>query len=302
MLTRISIWTLLAFFASTYTYAFAAETKRPPLPTSGDTKKKTTRPDNFRTKKPPKKIAEDVEEKPFELEYARGEYFTVEARAGYWITVLTGNVNISSGDVIGNDIDLVSDLGLEDELGVFNGELTLKVSQRNRFTVGAVNFSHAGQGEVSETFTFNGVTYTEGVATDSSLDIQIVTIGYELDLVRAPRGYFAIRLSVDLFEIQTSIVTASILENKATISAAIPKAGLAARINISDWVSVTGNVSAIEYEENYLVDGAVYLDVNFTPNIGIFAGWRMIRLEINIDDDGGEIEWSGAYLGAMVRF
>lgn len=311
MLTRILLFVFIAVFA-TEPYALSAEAgqKSPLPPRKAPTKKKAADKESKtskRSKEAPLKDApleDEGETSQFELEYARGEYFNVEARAYYWPTTFTANFATSSKGIEGDLVDYVNDLGLEEEGGFPAGEITFKLSERNKIMAGLVFFDMHGEGTMPISATINGVKYEQGVQTETDLSIRFFTVTYELDVVRIPQGFLAVRLALDMVEMQTSVVahSISVLKNENTISIAVPKVGVAGRVNVNDLISVTGGVSAVGFDENYFLDGSVYVDVNPAPNFGVFVGYKIIRLEINVEEAKGEIEWSGLMAGVAVRF
>ena len=308
MLTRILLLIFIAVFAA-QPFALSAEAgQKAPLPPRKPAPEKKTyetlevEKDTYKENRAPQ--YEQEEERQFEQEYARGEYFKVEARLYYWPTTFSANFATSSGGIKGDLVDYVNDLGLEEQGGFPAGEVTLKFLERNRLSVGLMFFDMHGEGNMPVSAKINGVDYYKGVRTETDLAIQFTTLAYERDIVRAPQGYIAIRCSVNLIEMHTSITTnvLSVVKNENIITITVPKLGAVGRVNINDFISVTGGISAIGFGANYFMDGSVYVDVNPAPNFGAFAGYRVIRLEVDVEEAEGEIQWSGLMAGVAVRF
>lgn len=240
--------------------------------------------------------------KRFGDDYYWSENFYLEGRLFLWMTSLTANMAINSGGIEGTTIDFIEDLGLDPDYMAIGLQATLKLSERNRFSYDYISFAHSGEGVVNAKFTFNGVKYEQGVDVATDVAVSISTFTYELDLVRDPMGYLSFRIAVDMLEIKPSIVAEGILKNEAIISATVPKIGAAARINVSEWVAVTGGFSMIGYENSSYLEYSIFVDINPAPMIGAFVGYKTIGLNIDVDDGKGEIEWSGITLGAALRF
>ena len=306
MLTRILLFVFIAVFAAQPFVLSAEAGQKAPLPPRKAPTKKMTDKNVGKSTLEKRKVSSDEQgkERQFEMEYARGEYFDIEARLYYWPTTFTANFATSTGGIKGDLVDYVNDLGLEEQSGFPVGEVTYKFLERNRLSAGLIFFDMSGEGTMPVAATINGVKYKKGVKTETDLTIRFITLAYEFDVVRVPQGYIAARFALDMVEMQTSVVahTISVLKNENTISITVPKLGAAGRFNINDLVSVTGGISAIGFDNNYFLDGSFYVDVNPAPNFGLFAGYRIIRLEINIEEAEGEIEWSGLMAGAAVRF
>ncbi len=65
-----------------------------------------------------------------------GQVLSVEAEGRYWRPALSGKLKVSAGTVIGSEVDLKDDLGMEGE-NTFDGEVALRAlrsrGRRGRF-------------------------------------------------------------------------------------------------------------------------------------------------------------------------
>jgi len=231
-----------------------------------------------------------------------GEDFNLELRGAYWLATLATSLRVDSGELQGTEVDLVNDLGLSKQAGFPIGEITLKFFERHKIKVDFVQISYSARNTVKNDFVFNGVTYPAESDVATTLNIQSIRFGYEVDLFRSSRGYFAFRLSGDYLKTNASLVTNDTLYNKADVTLVAPLVALAGRINAMPWLSITLDVAGVGYDKSYVYDGTIYFDINPVRNAGLTFGWRSITVNVEIEGKKAYVQWSGPYAGMIIRF
>lgn len=318
MYTRILIFTVFAAAAPVQiSYAAEGEAKEAPAGTihvvddevyqyDPEKEKKEVRPDPKPKKssplgriKPASRAVSDDEDEDDGVPL--GEQFNLELRGLYWSATLDTNIRVDSGELKGTEVDVVDDLGLAKQTGVPNGEITLKFFNRHKLKVNYFRLAYSADTVVEESFVFNGVEYDAASQVNTEIDLSSTRVSYEVDLIRGNAGYFAFRLSGDYINAKASLVTNDVLSNKATLGIVAPLPGIAARISPSRWVSLTADISGIGYNKSYVVDGAAYVDINPTRNVGLVLGYRTIQVNIDLDDKKANAKWSGFFAGIALR-
>ncbi|MBI5816450.1 MAG: hypothetical protein HZB29_12665 [Nitrospinae bacterium] len=231
-----------------------------------------------------------------------GEQFTFEIRGLYWNSSLQNIVRADSGSLKGTDIDLVSDLGLDNNKGLPFGQVEIKFAERHKLIADYISFSYTGNKVVSENLVFNGVSYPVASRVQTALDLKSARIGYEYDLVRDPLGYLAFRLAANYVYAKAQVVTAGALSNSISMDAWAPVVGISARLTPVSMVSISAEVAGVGFEKSSVLDSSIYLDVNPIPNVGLTAGWRNIRIVVDVDGKKADTQWSGPFGGVAVRF
>ncbi len=235
-------------------------------------------------------------------DYTPGEMFNFEVRAYYWLTGFDAEIRVDGGDLSGTDIDVVDDLGLERSKGFPGVEATIKFAEKHKLKLNSIALKYSGSTIVDSQFTFNDVIYPAGVKADTSMDVNLFIFNYEYDFIREKEGYVSFRFGVEGVSTNVSIVTNDLLSNSANISVGVPVIGLAARMNFSEYVSMTGEVSGIAFDKSSMSDFTFYMDINPTRNVGLYLGYRAYRLDVDIDDKRGNIGWNGIMAGGAFRF
>jgi hypothetical protein len=195
----------------------------------------------------------------------------------------------------------VRDLGYDDKKSVPSAELVLKFAERHKLRFDYLNFAYSGNKAIGTQLVFNGVTYPLSTQLKSDLELRSIKAAYEYDLVRGESGYLAFRLAGDYVYAKASVETMGALSNSASASAIAPVVGVAGRLFILPWVSVTADISGIAFDKSSVYDGQLYVDLNLIKNLGVAAGYRTMRIDINVEGKRSDTQWSGAFAGLTLR-
>ena len=106
-----------------------------------------------------------------------GEDFHIEAGYNFWDAEPSLIVNSEALDILGTDIDLIHDLGIEKKrLGMFN--ITLKPSKKHRFRFQRMPIKYEVDAyPVTREFIFNGQRYTVGLPVTTTVEPLICAAG-----------------------------------------------------------------------------------------------------------------------------
>lgn len=82
----------------------------------------------------------------------------------------------------------------------------------------------------------------------------------------------------------------------------IPTLGARARIGFSDYIALVGRVGYSEYQDNSFLDAEAQIEFSPIPLVGVFGGYRY--LDLKVDDSGVfvDAQFSGPFVGALIRF
>jgi len=190
--------------------------------------------------------------------------------------------------------DFHQDFGLT-AYSTFSGKIDWKFTRKNHLTFGAAPFHRSRQFVVSRTVTFQGQTYTAGLAASGNLDVLALAPGYQYDIVRRPRGHLGIAVQMDLFNVDSALTSVAQVSNgvfhaaqvsHGSILAPIPVAGPDVRLYLlsdSDRLYVTGNVFGM-YLFGYgnFISTADTFGVTVTRHLSLRGGYQIAqRLQVN---------------------
>lgn len=225
----------------------------------------------------------------------------VDVDARYWFSNLDSKVKATSGGVIGTDIDLVKDLGLDDKKGFLEGRVTLELGS-HKLRYAFVPLKWDGSTTITQAITFGGQTYSASTPVDSTLKLDYHRLAYEYDIIDMLNN----RLGV-IFEVKylngAARLKSSTLDESQNISAPFPTVGVTAQVGLPFLISAGGEVTGLYAGNNiYLFDAEAGVNVKPAPFVVISGGYRVFKLHVEKNDDRADITVSGPYVNLKADF
>ena len=236
--------------------------------------------------------------------------FALEAgvRGMYWGSKISGNVQTVTNGVPGTDLDVKSDLGMNDE-NVFSGEAFLKVGNFT-FRVAYTPLKYTGTAVLSQTVVFDGIPFPAGTPVSSKLETKMVDGDVQWDLLNPDLGVVSMNLGLFL-RMKYVDGSAELSSNNIVfpVSATqdfrlpIPEVGAAAGFGVlKNIVRVDARVSGMTYSGNHIYEGDAFLSVIPFPFLRLQGGYRFIDLKADESDLNASLKIKGPYAGIQVAF
>jgi hypothetical protein len=243
-------------------------------------------------------------------ESAVGENYHIEAAYAWWNAEPTLIVNSESLGILGSDVNLVSDLGIEQKrLGAFN--LVLKPSKKHRFKYQHLPIKYETDAfPVQRSFIFNGQRYDVGLPVTTSANFSSDAFGYEYDFLYFPRGFVGASINMKLTTIDVDLAS-PIGDEFFTQTAPIPAVGFAGRGYVTRNLAIDGEFMFFRIpqnlEEQLDGDGSfndfdLHGTYNFNKYVGAQLGWRKTTIFYETDTDSGDLKFKGWYFGGVIRY
>ena len=200
--------------------------------------------------------------------------------------------------------DLVEEFGIDDK---WFPEYRATLGRGHKFRFSYVTLSYDEEATINRTFTFQGRTLTVGAPAVADVEWDLWKLGYEWDFVANDQGYFGVTADLRLNEI-TATVDSPVLRSPAMTdtTAPVPTIGVAGRGYVSGALAIGGEFSGLkitrdEFEVKFL-DFDIHATISVSRNVGAQVGYRSLDADYVVDDDTGDLEMRGVYLGGFVRF
>jgi hypothetical protein len=254
--------------------------------------------------------AASAQYRPGFSEAAIGEDYHIEAGYSWWDAEPSLIVNSESLGILGDDVNLVQDLGIQrHRLAKF--DVVLRPARKHRFRFQRLPIIYeADAHQVTREFVFNGQRYTIGLPVTTRVDFTTYRFGYEYDFLYRSRGFLGAFVDVKYTNVDVNL-TSPIGEEFVSAVAPIPTVGVVGRAYPHKNLAVTGELAFFRMPENLketLEGEGSYTDIdinatyNFSKNVGAQMGWRRTNVFYNVDQDAGELRFSGLYFGGVVRY
>jgi hypothetical protein len=239
-----------------------------------------------------------------------GEDYHIEAAYSWWDAEPSLIVNSEALGIIGSDINLISDLGIEKKrLGMFDVVLRPATKHRFRFQRTPIKYE-TDAFQVQREFVFNGQRYRVGLPVSTLVDFTTYRFGYEYDFLYFRRGFLGALLDVKYTNVDVSLES-PIGNEFVSATAPIPTIGVVGRGYVLKNLAINGELSFFRTPDGLAeqLDGdASYTDFdingtfNFTKNFGGKMGYRRTTVFYDVELDTGDLKFSGLYFGGVVRY
>lgn len=228
-----------------------------------------------------------------------------ELEARIWSTEIDGTLQVTEGS-LGTELDLADDLGIDDEEAL-EFRVTWRLPGPLVVRFGYMPLSYSSGVELSRDIEFGGITFPINFDLETDLDLDYARVGVgwlfrvseefrigpmlEIKAVRAEAGLQAGILGLQLVSASESEEAAFVSIGAAVDYKPIPTLHL---------VAEAGYSPGLDYGE--MIDAEVGIKFSPVKVFNIFAGYRLITLDLEHEDDTLDFDLSGPYLGASLSF
>jgi hypothetical protein len=229
------------------------------------------------------------------------ENFNLEAGVMLWKP--SPDIVITSG-TLGTPVDFVNTFPIE-EKRIREFRLVLKGGKHKvRFNTEEIKYDATAT--LTQAVQFRGQTYVVGVPTTATLDWTLRRIGYEFDPIATTRGFVGVFGDLEYNKMNAQLSAPGIETQTFERNVTVPTIGGTARAYLTQYVSVTAELTALKLTHSDSVakfsDFDLYGTVNFGRNVGAQYGYRSVTVNYDIETDTGDLKLKGRYLGVVVRF
>ncbi|HEY7446401.1 MAG TPA: hypothetical protein VH701_28520, partial [Vicinamibacterales bacterium] len=118
-----------------------------------------------------------------------GEQYHIEASGNIWMPSADIVVASEGFGIIGDNVDLVRDLGVGAKKSFRTFRLVLRPAQKHKFKIQNDPLSYSGSSTLVREFKFNGLLYRVGLPVETQVEWKMWRVGYEYDFLYMDRGY-----------------------------------------------------------------------------------------------------------------
>ncbi len=201
-------------------------------------------------------------------------------------------------------VDFVTDLGIAKDR--FREIRLVLRGVKHKFRFAYIPVEYATQSySVPRSITFAGTAYPAGVPVSTTVDWKLYRFSYEWDFVSTRRAYLGVIADIKYNKLNTRI-DSPLGGAGSQITVPVPSVGGVARVYVSDYISVTGELTGLKIDRTNFrgktFDLDVFAQVNLTRTLAAQGGYRKLTIDYLVDDDEGNVELKGIYFGGLVRF
>ena len=241
-----------------------------------------------------------------------GEDYHIEAAYSWWDAEPSLIVNSESLGIIGTDVDLITDLGIEKKrLGKF--DLVLRPAKKHRFKFQRTADQIRGRRVpgAARVRVQRPALHGRPAGDDDAWTSRPISFGYEYDFLYFTRGFFGAKLDLKYTNIDVDAARARSARSSSAQAAPIPAVGFAGRGYITPNFAVDGEFTFFRIPDNLeeqldgdgsYTDFDVHATYNFNKYVGAQLGWRKTTIFYEVEFDTGDLKFTGLYFGGVVRY
>ncbi len=230
-------------------------------------------------------------------------YALVDIEARYWFTNLDSNVTATSGTVVGTDLNLVSDLGLDDHESFPEARITLELGNHS-FRYAYLPLSWSGETVTDTTITFAGKTYPVFSAVSTDVQVDYHRFSYRYDLINKLNNRLGIIVEVKYLDGRVNLKDAAFgLDESTRLQIPIPAVGIGGQLAIPFLANIRAEITGMSLGSMaYVVDGEANVGFHPLPFINVSAGYRYLKFHVEQNDDTGSVALRGPFVTVSANF
>ena len=235
---------------------------------------------------------------------------------GFFPTV-SSKIRLDSDLGLGTELDLEAQLGIEKSKNVVWANGRWNISRRNHLEFEWVQLNRSGSvAGITRPYEIGETVIQAGGQIDSVLDISLYRATYGFSLIRDERKDLQLQAGVHVADIEASLRLTGLLSINGSvfqqtvqgeggdIVAPLPHFGANFAYAFTDKLALYANVlgfalSVGNFKGSILETGGT-LQYNFTRHLGLGAGVRFFRVDVEARDSGLTGEFMLDYLGPVV--
>ncbi len=230
-------------------------------------------------------------------------YALVDVEARYWFTNLDSNIEANSGTIIGTNIDIVNDLGIDDHENFLEGRITLEKGHHSiRYSY--IPLSWSGDRVVTESVTFAGRTFSASTNVTTDLQIDYHRFSYRYDLYNKLKNHLGIIGEVKYFDGRVNLKDAALgLDESTRLQIPMPAVGIGGQLSIPFLAKLEAEVTGMTLGTlAYVLDGEADIGFKPVPFVSISAGYRYLKFHVDRDGDVGNVTLRGPFVTLKADF
>lgn len=233
----------------------------------------------------------------------------VSIGADYWMPSIDAKVKSSELSIIGTEIDVINDLGLDDSEGIANFKGSIDMPLLPELYLSYFSIDGSGSKNITKSLTYKGQIYSATNNVTSKYDITQFEGLLIFHMINLDAGRIGPLVGVKYFEVETELKdnTTGITKSES-VDGPVPVIGLAAAVKLPAKFRIEGLVRGLSIEVDD-VDASMF-DIDFGLNYDFNRFFRAVvgyrYFAIDAEDSGNndtvDIKFTGPYIGISGSF
>ncbi|MBI4845378.1 MAG: hypothetical protein HY810_02730 [Candidatus Omnitrophica bacterium] len=233
----------------------------------------------------------------------------VSIGADYWMPTLDAKIKSSELSVIGTQIDIIDDLGLDDSEGIVNIKGSIDMPLLPELYVSYFAIDGSGSKNITNTLTYKGQTYSATNNISSKYDVTQFEGLLIFHLINTDIFRVGPLVGAKYFEVETELKdnTTGIIKTES-VDGPVPVIGISAAVKFAEKFKLECLARGLSIEIDN-VDAAMFdvdlgLHCDFNRFLRVSTGYRYFAIdaEDSSNNDSVDIKFTGPYIGITGSF
>jgi hypothetical protein len=233
--------------------------------------------------------------------YPPQESYGIRLEYREWRPEFTGSVQKGFGDAEGTLVDVVDDLGIEDDR-TFEARATLQIKQGHKLRGSYTPLDYQGDvREAQRDFSYGDTEFQRLEPVVTRIKGGYYSASYEFDFVKGPRGFFGGLLGAKIVDLDVTLVAPEQGRRvQDTLRAPVPVVGAVTRV-YTGRVSLEGELSGLTLgDRGTLLEFDAAVRVHLSDRLAAGGGYRYLKVKAKDDRDLGDIVLTGWHFGLEI--
>lgn len=212
-----------------------------------------------------------------------------------------GEIQKGFGDEEGTLVDIVDDLGIEDER-TFEARATLQIKQGHKLRGSYTPLSYAGSVDSARRpFTYGQTDFQRREPIETRIKGAYYAASYEFDFIRGPRGFLGATLGAKVVDLDATLVAPEQgRREQDTLRAPVPVLGAITRV-YAGRVSLEGEISGLTIgERGTLIEFDTAARIHLSDRLAASGGYRYLKVKAQDGRDLGDLNLGGWHFGLEI--
>lgn len=247
-----------------------------------------------------------VEEHYYEEHVHEGPYHEwVGVGFGWWFGTVEADAKVSAGGLIGTEIDLIDDLGVDDSVGIPIINAWVQPLSWLKIQAEYMTTDVDGRRVIDEEIVFDGETFAISDTVRSELEIDRISGWVEINPFNGDWGYLGVMVGGEYIHLEGTLSDDLIGSVSEELDAGTLTLGGQIGINLTPELQLrargrgmTFDISDIEVD---VFDIQAGLSYTLFDNFEIAAYYRYLSLNVKEDDNEGDLTLQGPVISGSIK-
>ncbi len=224
----------------------------------------------------------------------------------WWFAFLEADARISVPGILGTEIDLVNDVGVDDMVGIPVVSVWIQPLSWLKFQGEYMTAGVEGSHVIDEIIVFDGYVFDILDTVRGELDVDRFSGWVEINPFNGDWGYLGVAIGGEYIHLDGQLSDDLVGEVSATLDAGTATLGVQAGFNLTENLEAHARIRGMSFEisdvEADVFDIQAGISYTFWDVLELSADYRYLFLKVEEGDNSGEVKLQGPMLGGRLKF